>query len=79
MNLVLMLPASLWLFMFIIIKFKKKKKKGLCGQKKLHSSSLGGLKMPSNHHDDSLLPHWIYVKFKKKNIYFSLFELEFVK
>ena len=38
-------------------KIKKKKKKGLCGQKKLHSSSLGGLKMPSNHHDDSLLPH----------------------
>ena len=56
MNLVLMLPASLRLFMFIIIKFKKKKK-GLCGQKKLHSSSRGGLKMPSNHHDDSLLPH----------------------
>ena len=26
MNLVLMLPASLWLFMFIIIKLKKKKK-----------------------------------------------------
>ena len=78
MNLVLMLPASLWLCMFIIINLKNKKK-SLCGQKKLHSSSLGGLKMPSNHHDDSLLPHWIYVKFKKKNIYFSLFELEFVK